>query len=250
MEFWLGTHEVSWLGRLEVPLFVSRRRLDRQHRLPRALAPWALDSGGFTELSMFGGWTVDVVTYAQRVRRFAEEVGRLAWAAPQDWMCEPAVLKRTGLDVAEHQRRTVRNLLDLRMILDQPVIPVLQGWTRDDYMRHVEEYQRAGVDLTNEALVGVGTVCRRQDTASAGVIIEDLSALGLRLHGFGVKMKGLVRYAGSLSSADSLAWSFNARKRPPMAGCTHRNCNSCPRWAMRWRSRLLGQLAPQGRLAL
>lgn len=250
MDFWLGTHEVSWLKRLDVPLFVSRRRLDRQQALPRALAPWALDSGGFTELHLFGAWTVDVITYARSVARYAQEVGRLAWAAPQDWMCEPSVLATTGLDVAEHQRRTVRNLLDLRTISDQPFIPVLQGWTRDDYMRHVEQYQRAGVDLVGETLVGVGSVCRRQDVASTAVIIEDLAGLGLKLHGFGVKTKGLLRYASSLTSADSLAWSYNARRRPPMAGCTHRNCNSCPRWATRWRERLLASLTLQPRLAL
>ena len=38
----------------------------------------------------------------------------LEWAAPMDWMCEPAMLARTGLTVEDHQRRTVANFLELR----------------------------------------------------------------------------------------------------------------------------------------
>ncbi len=63
MRFYLGTHHASWLGRTDVPLFVSRRRLAGIRRLPRALGPWALDSGGFTELSMFGRWRTTAAQY-------------------------------------------------------------------------------------------------------------------------------------------------------------------------------------------
>ncbi len=37
----------------------------------------------------------------------------LDWA-PMDWMCEPAMLARTGLTVEDHQRRTSANFLELR----------------------------------------------------------------------------------------------------------------------------------------
>lgn len=49
-QFWLGTHKTGWLERTDVPLFISRRRLVERVTLPRARGPWALDSGGFTEL--------------------------------------------------------------------------------------------------------------------------------------------------------------------------------------------------------
>ena len=42
--------------------------------------------------------------------------------------------------------------------------------------------------------------------------MHSLASIGLRLHGFGVKAGGLVRYADCLASADSLAWSFEARR--------------------------------------
>jgi hypothetical protein len=92
--FWLGTHQPGWLARLDVPLFASHRTLRDRRRLPRAIAPWALDSGGFTELTLHGRWRTIPGEYAEAVARYASEVGRLAWAAPQDWMCEPAMLAR------------------------------------------------------------------------------------------------------------------------------------------------------------
>lgn len=244
VNFFLGTHHSAWLARLDVPLFVSRRTLARVKRLPRALGTWALDSGGFTELSMHGRWTVSPADYAAEVRRFRDEIGGLAWAAPQDWMCEPAIREKTGLSVAEHQRLTVANFLELRAIApDLPWTPVLQGWSIVDYWRHVDAYTNAGVDLVAEPLVGIGTVCRRQGMTSASSILATLAVDGLKLHGFGFKTTGLRSGARHLVSADSLAWSLNARMNPPMAGHTHKSCANCEAWALDWRRDLLDSMA-------
>lgn len=233
MRFYVGTHEPSWLARVSVPLMVSARRLRKRRTLPRALGEWVLDSGGFTELSMFGRWTVTEAAYCDQVARFAEEAGNLLWAAPQDWMCEPFIVAKTGLSVAEHQRRTVGNYLRIRG--RGPFIPVLQGWDVGDYVKHAEMYGRAGVDLLGEETVGIGSVCRRQNTADAALIVRELRGMGLRLHGFGFKVDGLRRCADALVSADSLAWSYNARRNPPIPGHRHARCSSCLEWALRWR---------------
>lgn len=256
--FFLGSHQPGWLAKAGVPLFISDRRLRVYRTLPRAAAAWALDSGGFTELQYFGRWTVTPTEYVARVRRYRDEVGRLVWAAPQDWMCEPVVIAGgrvgpmrfvgTGLSVAEHQRRTVDNLLQLRDLApDLPFVPVIQGYTRDEYLACVDLYARAGVDLTMEPLVGLGSVCRRQATGEAHEIITALHDLGVtRLHGFGVKTLGLVRYGHLLASADSLAWSIDARfARVPLPGCTeHKNCANCLRYARRWRVQVLAAASP------
>jgi hypothetical protein len=55
VRFWLGTHMPNWLDETATPLFVSHRRLAKRRRLPRARGPWALDSGGFTELNLPAG---------------------------------------------------------------------------------------------------------------------------------------------------------------------------------------------------
>ena len=243
MQFYLGTHETNWLERTDIPLFVSHRRLAMRKRLPVARGIWSLDSGGFTELSLYGGWQTSERDYLAAVRRYRDEIGGMQWAAPMDWMCEPWVIAKTGLSVEEHQARTVRNFVSLREAAPElPLIPVLQGWEHDDYLRCVEQYDRAGVDLRKEPLVGLGTVCRRQSTGAIEVIVERLTDLGIRLHGFGVKTLGLARYADLLTSADSLAWSYRARRSPALPGCTHNNCNSCLRFAARWYQRTVARL--------
>jgi hypothetical protein len=270
MQFFLGTHMPSWLAEprfADVPLFVSRRTLAQRKNLPRAAGSWALDSGGFTELQMHGEWKLTAREYAAEVRRFRDEIGRMEWAAPQDWMCEPIVLAGgrasggivfagTKLSVEEHQRRTVENFLELRSIApDLPIIPVLQGWTLFDYWRCEEAYARAGVDLRAEPRVGVGTVCRRQGTAEATRIMSSLAVGGLKLHGFGFKTQGLQACHLAMDSADSLAWSFAARRDPPLPGHDlpggirrfgHINCANCPDYALAWRAQLLASIGQGG----
>jgi hypothetical protein len=250
MRFWLGA-DVHWLP-LGLPLMVSHRRLRRRVTLPRATAPWVCDSGGFTELSTHGRWTISPAEYVAAVRRYQDEIGRLEWVSPQDHMCEPWIVAKTGLSVAEHQRRTTDNLLELRALApDLPIIPVLQGWQLGDYLRHLDEYDRAGVDLTVEPLVGLGTVCRRQATAEIGAIVWELARRGLPLHGFGVKADGLRSYGHLLASADSMAGSYGARRR--VGRCPHGIVAweaNCPEWARQWRSGVLDRLAAPAQLDL
>ena len=248
MRFYLGTHMPHWLARTSVPLFVSHRRLQKRRTLPVALGPWALDSGGFTELSMFGEWLTPAREYVKAVRRYRDEIGGLEWASPQDWMCEPWIIAKTGLTVSEHQKRTVYNYLLLRDLDPQlPFVPVLQGWELDDYRRHIDLYTKWGVDLREAKPVGVGSVCRRQHTGQIDHIVSTLTAQGLSLHGFGVKTSGLRAYGPLLFSADSMAWSFRGRRvRPAECGSTsHASEANCLTFALRWRSRLL-DAKPQG----
>ena len=248
IRFFLGTHRPTWLWTVhDVPLFVSHRVLrDRKSPFPRATTPWALDSGGFTELSLNGEWRTTPEEYVDSVRRYVDELGHLEWASPQDWMCEPWITAKTGLTVAEHQARTVENYLTLvDLAPDLPFIPVLQGWELDDYHAHADAYAAAGVDLAAQPVVGIGSVCRRQATGQIAGIFDSLRARGLQMHGFGVKTAGLSLYADQLVSADSLAWSYGARKeaRTGKRGtCGKAACNNCLHAALEWRERVLRSL--------
>jgi hypothetical protein len=180
-------------------------------------------------------------------------------------MCEPIILSGgsahglrfagTGLSVAEHQRRTVANFAQLRELAPElPIIPVLQGWDIDDYRRCVDLYwSHARVDLTQAPMVGLGSVCRRQGSAEAGHILSALHAMGVRhIHGFGFKILGLTEHADLLTSADSMAWSFDARRRARRApGChaTHKNCANCLNYALDWRRNVLATCANTTRSA-
>lgn len=247
MNFWLGTHLVSWLWTGEHPLMVSRNRIAPMKRPKRAAVDWVMDSGGFTELQQHGHWRIDAKTYALEVERISAEVGRLVWASPQDWMCEPVVIHGgtfkgvrfagTGLSVVEHQARTVGNYLDLRA-LNCPVIPVLQGSSLAEYEACADRYEREGINLAAEPVVGLGSVCRREATAEVGEIVAAMVARDIKCHGYGCKAGAIERYGGLLESADSMAWSFGGRRN---GTCTHKKskCANCLHWAVQWRSKVL-----------
>ncbi len=211
---------------------------------PKATCKWALDSGGFSELSLFGEWKTSLRTYILAVDRAADEIGGLQWAAQQDWMCEPFMLAKTGLSIAQHQRNTVRNYQQLMDVAPHlPWVPVLQGYALNDYLAHEDMFRRAGVRLARLPLVGIGSVCRRQHTIEAATIIRAVAALGISLHGFGLKEQALRRVADVVKSADSMAWSFTARREKiRLPGHPHQNCANCLPYALQWREQLLERI--------
>ncbi|MCX4574542.1 hypothetical protein OHB41_15345 [Streptomyces sp. NBC_01571] len=250
MRFYLTTHKRHWLRLTDVPLFLKSEHFDRARKWDVAQGPYAIDSGGFSELKGRGIWTRSPRQYVTDLRRIWEHVGPYDWAAPQDWMCERAIIHGgwfggqyfvgTHLSVAEHQRRTVNNFLELRSLApDLRIAPVIQGDTVSAYERCAELYEKAGVDLRAEPVVGLGSVCRLQSTREGAAIVTAMAAHGFKLHGFGFKILGLERVGHLLASADSAAWSSHARRRPPLAGHTHKNCANCIDYALLWRERVI-----------
>jgi len=119
----------------------------------------------------------------------------------------------------------------------------------DGYLACAQLYEDAGVHLAGFPVVGVGTVCRIQDTALIGRVARALQPLDLALHWFGVKLSGLPgiwppdEAADSLTSFDSMAWSYDARRTAPLPGCSgHKNCANCPSAARRWRGRVMASV--------
>ncbi len=240
MIFYLGTHKTHWLRNVDFPLFLSVRTLKSVKKLYPATCNWALDSGGFTELSMLGRWQTTAKEYCREVKRYVSEIGRLNFASIQDWMCESFILKKTGLTVLKHQQKTIDSFKELSSLDSSiPWLPVIQGYTLTEYLRHVEMYDKEGINLASFHRVGVGSVCRREKTKEAEDIIKTLCGLGINLHGFGFKVSGLKKVADLLSSADSMAWSYNARISEPLAGCSHSSCANCLKWASDWRKKIL-----------
>lgn len=174
-----------------------------------------MDSGAFSTILTHGGYPDPPEEYAAQVRRWASN-GNLLAAVCQDYMCEAAMLKVTGLTVADHQRLTVERY-DALLSCDLGgvyLMPVLQGYTPEDYVRHVRLY---GDRLKPGAWVGVGSVCKRNgDPAAIEAVLLAIKRerADLKLHGFGLKATALgsdiVRKL--LFSADSMAWSYAARR--------------------------------------
>lgn len=145
-------------------------------------------------------------------------------------MCEPFVIAKTGLSVAEHQRLTVARYDELlrQDIGGVYILPVLQGYAPDDYVAQLRMY---GARLAAGAWVGVGSICKRNgdpQAVAAVLLAIKRERSDLRLHGFGLKTTALAHplVRSLLHTADSMAWSFHARRQG-------RNANDW-REAVRW----------------
>lgn len=195
---------------------------------------WVMDSGAFMRHKMGKGHR-PVKEYAKQIRRW-KRCGDLLAAVCQDYMCEPIILEQTRMNIKVHQILTIGRYDDL-LAEDTGVyiMPVLQGYAPADYVTHLRMY---GSRLARGAWVGVGSICKRNGDPRA---VEDvLLAIkrerpDLRLHGFGLKATALASGIVDelLATADSMAWSFSARKQG-------RNGNDW-REAKRWTERIVGR---------
>lgn len=238
---WLGGDVSSlWWG---VRVLVSYVRLRGVKALPVAVEDWLLDSGGCDQLMRYRGWTIPAAEYAADIRRYGQEVGRLVWAAPQDWPASRGALARTGLTEVEHQRRTTASVVELRAAgTGVHIAALLTGETPAGYLRHVDMYARAGFDLRAEPVVAVGALLRRP-VGEAAAVVRLLHAAGLtRLHTLGGKGPLLDLVGGLIASTDSADWSGNARRHTGL--CPHglvkweQNCPVAAReWGARQRDR-------------
>jgi hypothetical protein len=212
MKFYIGLHHPSdakHFDRSMVSINTLRKRKSDFH-----VNEWLMDSGAFTEVARHGGYREGVGEYGTQIRRW-RQCGQLAAAVAQDWMCEPFVLKATGKTVDEHLRLTVERYDALiQEDVGAYVMPVLQGYHPEDYLRCLDLY---GHRLIYGQWVGVGSVCKRNGSPrSVEAVLMTIKGQrpDLRLHGFGLKITALASAVNfdSLHSADSMAWSFAARK--------------------------------------
>lgn len=222
----MGLHQPSDAKHFDAA-FISVNRIAKR-KSPFAVGDWIMDSGAFTTIDKYGGYPEPVSVYAAQVRRWKNN-GNLLAAASQDYMCEPAMLEKTGLTIADHQRLTIERY-DALLAEDTGVyiLPVLQGYAPADYVSHIRQY---GERLKPGMWVGVGSVCKRNgNPAAIKAVLWSIKQErpDLRLHGFGLKSTALGSAAivEMLYSADSMAWSFAARK-------SGRNSNDW-REAKRW----------------
>ncbi|MBK1666927.1 hypothetical protein CKO28_02575 [Rhodovibrio sodomensis] len=185
--------------------------------LPAPLASHdvALDSAGFVAHRLYGDYLWGLSSYLRMAER-----GRFTWAAVLDFACEPEiagseneVLRRVAL-TARAYHEAVRYTEDHGLRV--PLLPVLQGWRPEHYVRCYDLLGRA------PEFVGLGSMCRRSMHGPNGAlaIISRLDAdlkPPVRFHLFGVKSQALAqlvrRYPDRIASADSAAWDFRASRQ-------------------------------------
>lgn len=150
-----------------------------------------LDCGGFTLLNTYGDYPFSMGAYANMVARL-----RPHYYATMDYPCEPEITRSLGLsDNATRIEATVENAR--RMLVDyEPMlplataVPVIQGWTLDEYIHCLDLHIATG---TARPYMAVGSMCTRANDAELLGIVPKLHAYAAaagvqRLHFFGLKM--------------------------------------------------------------
>lgn len=207
MDFFVGLHQPGDAQHFDRACISIHRLATRRKPVHGRVM---VDSGAFTKLAKHGRYPEPVSVYAAQLHRLhIQGVVQIAVAACQDYMCEPFMLAKTGLTVADHQRLTIERydelIVELHRLFDGPppfeVMPVLQGFAVSDYLSHIEQY---GTRLKPGMWVGVGSVCKRQ--GSVAVIEDLLSAIkgarsDLRLHGFRREAHSLGQPIGASASS-------------------------------------------------
>jgi hypothetical protein len=162
-----------------------------------------MDSGGFTALS---GWS----RYPWSLPEYLAAAGelKLHWIAARDWPCEP--WGKIRATVPERIERTVEadgEIVDAELPQGSEPLPVIQGWTVEDYVSCIDRLKDAGIVRPKMA---VGSCCARKSVREvlpiARAIRRELP--GVALHYFGMKVLAL-REPGFKELADSIdtgAW--------------------------------------------
>lgn len=221
MIFYIGLHQPRLAKYfLNAHAFISINVI-RNRKSSFTVGKWIMDSGAFTEISKYGSYRHSVEEYADQIHKW-HKIGACELAVAQDYMCEPFIIAKTGLSVAKHQELTIERYVKLCTYVDKELImPVLQGYSIEEYINHLMLYDNL---LRPGMRVGVGSVCKRNSAPQQ--VLEILTAIksirpDLLLHGFGLKITAFYypEIIKHLYSADSMSWSFQARRNGDDANC-------------------------------
>jgi hypothetical protein len=174
-----------------------------------------LDSAGFVAMARYRGfpWTAE-----RYVLDLAAQYP-FRWFSSMDLCVEPEVAPDRA-KVLDRVAGTINlNKLCARLAVDagifERLMPVIQGWLPDDYLRCLD-----GCPVENATLIGVGSMCRRHLLGPAGIVaaIEAidryLGAHPAKLHLFGLKGAAAAALRGHprIGSLDSQAYGIRARR--------------------------------------
>lgn len=166
-----------------------------------------LDSGGYLMLMRYGYYPFSVVNYANLVARLSPD-----YYASMDYACEPDLIdakKTTLMAVKDRINATVKNALELaewETHLPGQMVPVVQGYTLDEYLYCLGLYAQAGLIRDYMA---VGSMCRRVSDDELAELIPGIYYAARKygcskLHFFGLKLSpSLAPYGDMIYSRDS-----------------------------------------------
>jgi hypothetical protein len=139
MTFFVGLHHPSIAH--HCPSVMLSVNTLRRRKGPFEVQDWIMDSGAFMQIARHGGCPNPPEAYAAEIVRWSTN-GNLLRAVSEDYMCEPGMLERTGLTVADHQALTIERYDAIRAAVPPHfhILPVLQGYQPAENISHIQAY--------------------------------------------------------------------------------------------------------------
>ena len=179
-------------------------------RLPETVERVILDSGGFSFFSRWGDYPFTLEQYLDLVY-YIKDIHPLFRVVTLDYPCEPEIDRSQLMTNEERINKTVSNTVrcfDSDNTL--PWLPVIQGYTIQEYLSCIDKYKDAGVMSDYWA---IGSICSRK--GSPYQIRNILATIkkhheSKKIHSFGLSLKYLAdpQVFHSIYSSDSSAWNW------------------------------------------
>jgi hypothetical protein len=185
----------------------EEREWRKKHKFRRRFGIKWLDCGGYLILLKYGYYPFSVVNYANLIVRLSPH-----FYATMDFACEPGLVNQTKSKIKTVRGRieaTVKNAVELAEWENQipgQMVPVIQGYTLDEYLYCLQLHEAAG---TIRDYMAVGSMCQRTSEKELQELIPGIyyaaQALGCsKLHFFGLKLSPALKiYDEMIYSRDS-----------------------------------------------
>lgn len=169
-----------------------------------------IDSGGFQLIGKFGEYPFTTDDYVSFVNKISPD-----YCATLDYPCDglDRIMPHIKLTNKERIERTVNNSISiLDHDVDAKVIPVIQGYSLDEYQYCLDRLKEQGL---MRGRMAVGSVCIRKRKQEVKDILRLIrKCTSAKLHVFGLNMVFLHddEIRTLVDSFDTFAWFFRASR--------------------------------------
>ena len=170
-----------------------------------------IDSGGYSFFRRWGEYPFSIAKYIEFIYILKDDnMYPITLCAIRDYPCEPDINRSQISTNKERIQKTVSNAVEcFQADGNLPWIPVIQGYTIEEYLSCIQLYEDVGIPLD---YIAVGSLCSRKGNLHEirKILTTIKQRTGAKLHSFGlslVYLKDPIIF-NTLYSSDSAAWNY------------------------------------------
>ena len=161
-----------------------------------------LDSGGFSLINKEGEYPYSFDEYIEFANKW-----KFDYVATMDYPCDARV--HVSKIQLTHKERILRTVENTAYLIDKipNLLPVIQGYTIDEYAECIDLMRDAGV---LKDYCAIGSLCLRRSVKDIVNTVNAIHRLipNVKFHCFGLKLTSVFRMGTYLRSFDSAVWSL------------------------------------------